>query len=54
MSPALAKRIGLYLLAVSVLYAVLNEPDRSGEFAQLVFTALADAVDGLLTPLGGS
>ncbi|SOD67583.1 hypothetical protein SAMN06297387_13214 [Streptomyces zhaozhouensis] len=51
MSLALARRIGLYLLAVGVVYSVLSEPARSGEFVQLAFTALADAADGLLAPL---
>ncbi|WP_158920384.1 hypothetical protein [Streptomyces sp. NBRC 109706] len=46
-----ARKIGLYLLVVGVLYSVISFPDRSGEFAQLVFTALAGAVDALFAPL---
>ncbi|MDT0342017.1 hypothetical protein [Streptomyces litchfieldiae] len=52
MTLAQARKIALYLLLAAVLYAVLTFPDRSGEFAQLAFTALsgaADAVGDLLT-----
>ncbi|MDT0267202.1 hypothetical protein RM844_12985 [Streptomyces sp. DSM 44915] len=51
MSIATARRIGLYLLAVGVLYCVISFPERSGEFTQLLAESMSHAVDGLLAPL---
>ncbi|MFR9725654.1 hypothetical protein ACL02R_20135 [Streptomyces sp. MS19] len=44
---AAARRAGLFLAAVLVLYAAVSWPARSAEFAELLFTAAADAAHGV-------
>jgi Zn-dependent membrane protease YugP len=53
MTLARARRIGLYLISVAVLYAVVTQPVRSAEFAELAFTAVAGATEGVADLLSG-
>ncbi|WP_052847396.1 hypothetical protein [Streptomyces avicenniae] len=42
-----ARRFGLFLAAVLVLYAAVTYPARSAEFTALMFAAVADATEGV-------
>lgn len=41
------RRFALYVLAVAVLYAVVESPDRATEFVALGFQAISDAAESL-------
>ncbi|GAB2915413.1 hypothetical protein [Streptomyces mayteni] len=54
MSMAQARRGALFLLSVLVFYAVVSYPSRSADFAELAFTAVAEAAEGVGDLVTGS
>ncbi|MCC3652702.1 MULTISPECIES: hypothetical protein [Streptomyces] len=44
---AQAKKIGMYLLIVFVLYTIITSPDRAGELVQIGFDGISTAAQGV-------
>ncbi|WP_165953823.1 hypothetical protein [Streptomyces sp. 8K308] len=54
MTLARARRAALFLLSVLVFYSIVSYPSRSADFAELAFTAVADAAAGIGDLVTGS
>ncbi|NJP99150.1 hypothetical protein [Streptomyces zingiberis] len=44
---AQAKKIGMYLAVVFVLYTIITSPDRAGELVQIGFNGISSAAHGV-------